>query len=192
MRELEALAKKTLPEKRYLHTLEVEKEVRFISRLVCPEHEEELARAALLHDITKYYTLEEHLALAGDIIDGNDIKSPETLHAKSGAMLAKERGETLWQAIECHTTGKPAMTLPEMALFIADYTEAGRAHTECKKEREALRRALNSGMGANALTESVIRILTNTVSYLQGKEVFIHPRTIDALEYYRGIIRGKK
>ncbi len=192
--ELREYVKKTLPEKRYLHTLAVERETVYLSSLICPEFEEELSRCALLHDLTKYLTLEEHMALS-DSFDENDLKSPETLHAVTGAQKARSMGESMWCTIESHTTGKADMSVFEMIIFIADYIEETRTHPSCIAQRELLHKALegteNKRERIAQLRLSTLRILDSTVSYLKQKDVFIHPRTLDALEYYRTLAEEK-
>ncbi len=186
--EYRLLAQKALPEKRYLHTLEVEKEAVYLAGFFPEEVDTDALRnAALLHDITKYLTLEEHKALTDKELSADDLSSPETLHAKSGAAVARKAGEKYASAIESHTTGKPGMSLPEMILFIADYIEPTRQHKPCRKERELLHQELENGSNPErALNNSLIRILDSTVSYLLGKNTFIHPETIRTLNFYRG------
>ena len=186
--EIIELAKSTLPEKRFLHTLAVEKETRYLSNLLCPEFEKELVHAALLHDITKYLTVEEHIKTACDTLDENDMKSPETLHAKSGAVLVRNMGESLWRTVKYHTTGKPDMSLFEMIIFLADYVEETRIHSSCIKERERLHSelcAVERKERLPVLRHSVERVLDGTVKYLTNKQVFIHPLTLEALDHYR-------
>ena len=101
--ELRDFVKSVVSEKRYRHTLAVEKETRYLVSHLCPEKEEKLARAALLHDITKYLTPEEHAEIIPDLTD-DDKKSPSTLHAKTGGEIARRNGEEMWSAIESHTT----------------------------------------------------------------------------------------
>lgn len=191
--EIYTVLKGSLKEKRLLHTLSVEKETRYLASLLCPEFEDELSKAALLHDCTKYLTQEEHLAmLEGE--EGYDPNAPETLHADSGAVYARNAGIPMWRAIKYHTTGKPDMSLFEMIVFVADYIEEGRTHESCIIERERLHTALNGTERDGRLGElqlSVYRILDATVKYLQSKQVYIHPLTLDALEYYKAL-RGEK
>ncbi len=194
--ELIALIKEVLPEKRFNHTLEVEKEALFLAELICPEFSEELSFASLLHDVTKPLTFEEHKKIIKNLSE-DDLKSPETLHALSGAVRAKELGasEFVSSMIECHTTAKPDMTLCEMILFVADYTEETRTYQSCKEERERLHKELaneeNSEKRKLILKNSVIRILDNTVEYLNNKNSFIHPRTLLALSSIQRTINEK-
>jgi len=188
MTELREYVKGMLPEKRFSHTLAVEKETLYIASHLCPEFAGELCRAALLHDVTKYLPPDEHAKIA-DALTENDIKSPDTLHANSGAVVARKMGEPMWRTVASHTTGKADMSLFEMILFTADYTEETRTHDTCKKERAFLHDAIENARSfaekRRALEEAVKHILENTVSYLKEKNTFIHPRTLDALDFYR-------
>lgn len=182
---LRALAKKELPEKRFLHTLSVEKETRYLADLFCPEFKEELSRAAILHDITKYRNAEEFPDCP---LDQNDIMSPETVHAKTGAIFTRNIGENMWRTVMYHTTGRREMSLFEMIIFLADYVEETRKHTSCIEERQRLHAELETVQRderLSVLQRSVCRVLDSTVKYLTEKQVFIHPLTLDALEYYR-------
>lgn len=194
--ELKAAVKSRLPEKRFLHTLAVERETRYLASMLCPDFEEELARAALLHDVTKYLPEKEQLDMAGDLLTDDDLKSPETLHALTGGIYARRLGEEMWKAVESHTTGREDMSLFEMIIFTADYVEETRTHTACIEERRLLHSRLENcegfGRRKGELTDSVIRILGNTVSYLREKRVFIHPRTLDALDHYRTLKAEEK
>ncbi len=184
--ELLSLVRAMLPEKRFSHTLAVEEEALFLAGELAPEFSDNISRAALLHDVTKYFSMEEHLALCHDV-STEDEKSPETLHALSGAEYAKKmlfESDEVCRMIEKHTTGDSNMTLSEMIVFVADYTEKTRTHASCQKERELLHASLQGSREEKigALKKSVIRILESTVGYLKEKNSFIHPRTILALE----------
>lgn len=186
------LIRERLPEKRFLHTLKVEEEALWLADLLCPEFKSEISRASLLHDVTKRLTVEEHLELKPDLTD-EDLKSPETLHALTGAEFAKKElfeGADVVSMIERHTTAHPDMSLLDMIVFVSDYTEETRTHPACITERERLHRELGESKTRTEkyyiLLDSVIRILENTLSYLERKQSYIHPRTVSALNALRG------
>ena len=196
--EIIALVKEKVKVSRLIHTLGVEEEALFLSSLLAPELSEEISRAALLHDVTKYLTLEEHLKLKPDLTE-NDLKSPATIHALSASAFAKNvlfESDAVSSMIEYHTTGNEKMTIPEMIIFVADYTEKNRNHLSCMTERERLHRELTSSVSKEEryeiLLSSVIRILENTVSYLEEKNSFIHPKTFDALESLKEQLHKEK
>ncbi len=103
-----------------------------------------LETAALLHDITKYYTLKQNK----DIIDKYfeettriyKYYNEKILHAFSAYVLAKEKyniksGEIL-NSILNHTIGRPNMSMYEKVIFISDYIEPNRTYDSCIKVRE--------------------------------------------------------
>lgn len=90
-------------------------------------------RAAILHDCTKYWSLEEHLALCDQHnipLTAMERGSAKLMHAKSGAAMAQyvfEEPEVVSRAIDCHTTGKAHMTVLDKILYVADYVEPNRS-----------------------------------------------------------------
>lgn len=98
-------------------------------------------RAAILHDCTKYYTTDEHLALCRqyDIpLDPIEKGSEKLFHAKTGAALACHvfgEPKEVQAAIFYHTTGKGNMTTLEKILYLADYMEPHRDFPGVEKLR---------------------------------------------------------
>jgi len=94
--------------------------------------ETDAARAALLHDITKALDGPLQLTLCrkyGRILDEFSQANPKTLHALTGAMVARRifgEKEAVVKAIESHTTGKADMNLLEAIIYVADYMEPNR------------------------------------------------------------------
>lgn len=196
--ELVALIKERLSEKRFIHALGVEEEALFLSSLLAPELSDDISRAALLHDVTKHLTLDEHLKLKPDLSE-NDLKSPETIHALTSAVFAEKvlfESAAVSSMIEHHTTANKQMTLSEMIIFVADYIEKNRSYLPCVTERQILHRELTSSVSREEKYEiilrSVIRILENTVSYLTEKNSFIHPKTFDALKSLKEQLHKEK
>lgn len=89
-------------------------------------------RAGILHDITKALTSKEQLQLAEDYqMPMTDFERayPKLLHAKTGAVIAREvfgENEAVCEAIKWHTTAKADMTLLEKIIYLADYMEPNR------------------------------------------------------------------
>ena len=86
--------------------------------------------AGLLHDCAKRYDdatiickCQEH----GIELTEGELRAPAVIHAKLGAWMAEHKyGITdpeVLSAIACHTTGKPAMSLLDKILYVADYIE---------------------------------------------------------------------
>ena len=97
------------------------------------ESVDDAAEAAICHDITKKYPLEEQLRLClsyGIQPDNYEAVSEKLLHAKTGAELAGflfGLSEPVKSAIRWHTTGRPGMSPLEKIMYLADYIEPGRS-----------------------------------------------------------------
>ncbi len=150
--------------------------------------------ASLLHDITKYMNQDELCERYGVALSDSDKKSPQTLHAITGAYYARDVyayyriPDEILSAVERHTVGGKDMTLLESIVFISDYCEETRVHEECIKTREKLLRLLSKatersgdeclGAALTALDYIKCEILGKTVKYLSEKGDFIHPTTV--------------
>ena len=136
---LRTAVKPYLTEKRYAHTLAVEKEAAALARLYLPEKEEALRIAALLHDITKKESTEKQLQMCaefGIMVSEDDVLAPKTFHAKTAAALAERdfpsyANEEICRGIRYHTTGRADMTVFEAIVYLADYIEETRTFADC-------------------------------------------------------------
>lgn len=178
-------------EKRFAHTLAVINEAEYISRkcLFSNEKREKTLLAALLHDITKKFSESEQKEMFRKY--GIDVPaSAPTMHEKTGAYFAREIfgadtvDDEVFSAIYCHTTGKENMSMTDMAVFIADYTEETRKHTACREMREYLHEKcekIDSDRSAEALLRNVtLRIIDNTLCYLLSQKQQIDIGTVKA------------
>ena len=107
--------------------------------------------------------------------------NPFLLHAKVGAWLAKKQygisDLDILNAIQNHTTGRPGMSLLEKIVFIADYMEPGRNHAPNLDE---IRR-----LAFEDLDQTMLKILNDTLEYLDSKNGDVDPMTRKTLEYYK-------
>ena len=139
--------------------------------------------AASMHDSTKG---QEQLPLFsghGVVPDADTLASPAVMHAFTAALELEKRGEkeNIVNAVRYHTTGRPGMTDIEKIVFIADYIEENRQYPDCVRLRNEYLRSRE-----NTNTDDMIKqILQNTVTHLREKGGYIHPLTLDALEYYK-------
>ena len=137
--------------KRLNHTYAVERECRVLGALfsahpilMSQEDVYKLRIAALLHDITKEKSVEEHAALAAQYhIPLSDLEksAPKVLHAKTAPSLARQTineklgccvvDDTVCDAIRTHTTGAAHMSLIGKLLYLADYIEETRTFEDC-------------------------------------------------------------
>lgn len=133
-----------LTEKRYAHTLAVEKEAAALAQIYLPEKEDKLRIAALLHDITKKESVEKQLQMCaefGIMVDEDDILAPKTFHAKTAAALAARcfaayTDEEVCRGIRYHTTGHASMSAFEAIVYLADYIEETRTFADCMTLRQ--------------------------------------------------------
>ena len=95
-------------------------------------NEEDAARAALLHDITKALSPALQLTLCreyGIVLDVFSQENPKTLHALTGSLVAERifgENKAVVEAIRWHTTGKANMSILEKIIYVADYMEPNR------------------------------------------------------------------
>ena len=100
--------------------------------------------AALLHDITKERSTEEHARLCAQFsvpLSDMELRAPKVLHAKSAPPLARRTvnealgayivDDAICDAIRTHTTGGEHMSLMGKLLYLADYIEDTRTFDDC-------------------------------------------------------------
>ena len=133
--ELTAIRKKLekkLKEERYIHTLGV----MYTAASMAMRHGADVQKAmtaGLLHDCGKYCDVNEQILLCRKHhikLSDAELEVPALIHARLGAYFAEyEYGITdseILDAITYHTTGRPAMTMIEKIVYLADYIEPGR------------------------------------------------------------------
>ncbi len=180
LEQLQEQVKKQLPPTRYEHTLGVVR----TSEILAQKYQvllESAQVAALLHDIAKYLPNNE---LKEKLIVANEMEylsySPLVWHAPVGAIIAQKFygiiDQEILNAIKYHTTGRPAMTILEKIIFLADYIEPSRTQPGVDEIRN---------LACQDLNKAVAKTLANTIAYLKQKSsADIHPDTMAAYEYY--------
>ena len=140
--------------------------------------------AGLLHDCAKGFPESAIITLCNSFqipISDVERKNPGLLHAKLGARLAeREYGITdsyITDAIACHTTGRPNMTLLDKIIYVADYMEPNRCEAPNLDE---IRR-----LAKHNLDECLYAILKATLAYLETKKDIIDPMTAQTYLYYK-------
>lgn len=185
LKKMQHKLKKHLDESRFEHTLGVRyTSAALAMRYSCSMEKAEVA--GLLHDCAKCMTDEKKLKICKkhDLeVRPVELENPFLLHAKAGACLAKEKyeveDEDILGAITYHTTGKPAMSLLEKIVFVADYIEP---HRSSAPNLEEIRR-----LAFEDLDEAVYVILRDTLHYLGNKSKETDPMTRISYEYYRDL-----
>lgn len=131
--------KNEMGEKRYFHTLEVEKMAIRLGEIYAKDQIPTLRAAALLHDITKERTTEEHIAIceaAGLLVLEAERKSPKMFHSKTAALIIPEKypefaTQEIITAVRYHTTGRADMSICEKIIYLADYIDMSRTFEDC-------------------------------------------------------------
>lgn len=186
-----------VPKKRLKHIFGTEEEALRLALIydLSPEDAEKLRTAALLHDITKYYTAEEHVSYLESIgvsVDPDAIKSEKTLHQLSGAYKARELfsdivDEGVFNAIRYHTTGRADMSMLEKLMYLADYIEPTRTFSDCVVLRDHFYEKINNGEDKDeVLLGTMIMSLEMTIKDLIESGHAVHSDTLKALEFLKG------
>lgn len=145
------------------------------------ENEALAAEAGILHDMTKRWSGEEQLRYCdenGILLDEVERRSPQLLHARTGAVEAKRlfgACDAVCEAIRWHTTGKPEMSLLEKILYLADVIEETRDYPGVEQLRALCFTDLDRAMAMAA--ESCLEHVRE-----QGLEA--HTDTVRAYRWY--------
>lgn len=180
--DLRAVSYSMIRAKRIAHVQGTEQEAASLARR-WGANEVHARRAAILHDCTKYLTLEEQLLLCEKYhvkLDNMERVAVKLLHSKTGAALAEHlfgEEEEICQAICWHTTGKAGMSLLEKILYIADYMEPTRDFEGVERLRKLAYQDLDAAvlLGTEMTIEEMVRY---------GNP--IHPNTLAARDYLKG------
>lgn len=188
-KKIKKYLKKHLTKDRYVHTLGVASiavamAMRYNPDTATSEFMEKAELAGLLHDCAKCMDNDKKIKLC----DENHIpytrfekKHPYLLHGKVGAFIAKDKfditDEDILQAITWHTTGRPNMSLLEKIVFIADYIEPSRHPVP---ELDQIRQ-----LAFIDIDDTMVKILSNTLKYLETKGYPIYEMTQITYDSYR-------
>lgn len=175
------LARK-LDEERYMHTLGVEYTAASLAmRYGCNIMKARLA--GLLHDCAKGIDKSEYIEICEKYnitVNEAEHKNPGLLHAKLGGFFAMKKyhvtDNEIIDAIICHTTGKPDMSLLEKIVYVADYIEPGRRELNDIDEIRAL--------AFTDLDKALLMILKATVDHIRTKGYAIDPLTEKTCQFY--------
>lgn len=179
--ELRCVALSMLKPKRVPHVLGTEETAAKLA-MRWGVDEETARRAALLHDCTKLFSREQHLAFCRQYnreVDAVELQEEQLLHAKTGAIIAQEVfgvGDDIYQAILYHTTGKADMTTLQKIIYLADYIEPTRSFCDLT----ALRALAMEDLDAAMLTA-----FTMAVDNLERKGGVVHPNSIHARDFLK-------
>ena len=197
---LRNVIKERLSDKRYLHTLGVEKLARRLGSVLLPDKVEELCVAALLHDVAKEMTYEEHVSLLQNSTveyTDEDLTVRPALHSIVAVPLIisdfKEYATAdVCSAVANHTLGAPNMSLFDEIIFISDYAEEGRTYRVCVEVRDylfdSIRKENSVEENVNALHTASLKSIISTVDSISKRKEMINSRTLMTKRYLEDII----
>lgn len=184
--ELCAALKKKLDPARYEHSLGVAYTACNLFLSHGHGSTEELSRvytAGLLHDCAKCLDEEKrdkYIRKYNVELTEMEKQHPFLIHAKLGAVLAKEKygvtDEEIISSIRWHTTGCAGMSFMEAVIFSADFIEPNRKQLLCYEEIRPLI--------YKDLDKAVYLILKHTLAHLENKGQPVEEHTLEAYEYY--------
>ncbi|MCR5031677.1 MAG: bis(5'-nucleosyl)-tetraphosphatase (symmetrical) YqeK [Lachnospiraceae bacterium] len=183
--------RKALDAHRYEHTLGVAYTAAMMAEIF-GEDSEKAKLAGFLHDCAKCIPDNKKISLckkAGFLISETELQNPSLLHGKAGSILAKDKygidDPDILNAIIYHTTGRPGMSLLEKIIFVADYVEPGR------KDHPGMHLDEVRTLAMTDLDQAVIRILGDTLRYLEGSSKPIDETTQKTYDHYIQTIKGQ-
>lgn len=188
--KMERKLKKYLDEDRFQHTLGV----MYTAAALAMAYRQNIPQAqvaGLLHDCAKCVPAKKKLKFCKEYhipVTEFEVAHPFLLHAKVGALIAKEKygidDPAILNAITWHTTGKPEMSTLEKIIYIADYIEPAR--NKAPRLEEIRRLAFQD------LDQCMYEILSDSLAYLQEHPEDIDTATVQAYEYYRKLMNNSK
>ena len=189
-----------ISQKRYQHTLCVEKMAIKICDFFPSLDKSEISAAALLHDISKEYSEADQLALAKEnniTLTADDLATPAALHSVTAqAVIIKEFPsfvtDNVISAVTHHTLGHPQMSLFDSVIFISDYAEESRTYPACIKVRDELLSGLANSSNPEqmllALRKAIVDALSFTIDAISEKGNHLHITTLKTRDAFMKII----
>lgn len=181
-----------MSEKRYRHTLGVERMVIRLGELYLPTKIPTLRAAALLHDTTKELSITEQISLCekyGLPVSAMDRLVPKTFHARTAAAQIPDKypefaDEEIVSCVRWHTTGRVGMRLTEKLVYLADYIDDTRQFQDCVLLRryffDADPFSLNESERALLLRNTLIYSYDLTIRGLLDEGSPVSPDTMEA------------
>jgi predicted HD superfamily hydrolase involved in NAD metabolism len=185
-RKLRKSLSKTLDAKRFEHTLGVAYTAAALA--MCYGADIRTAEiAGLLHDCARGLSDERMLSLCDKHnISVSDLerRNPYLLHAKVGGYLAMEeyhvKDQVVIKAILNHLTGRPAMSIMEKIVYVADYIEPSRKFAP---HLDMIRKEAFSD-----LDRAILDITQDTIQYVADTNRELDPATILTRDYYQNLL----
>lgn len=171
--EWEARVRLMVRPKRYAHVCRVAGLAYQIAlgNHLSPAEAEAAYAAGILHDIARDLPDSELLRLAPPECE-IDERHPMALHGRAARTLLERWGysdQQVLEAVEDHTTGPRSDNRVAACVYVADVSEPGRGVNEDIRE-----------LALRDLSAALNRAIVSKVTYLQGRDIPVHPRTLQA------------
>ena len=186
--EMKQKLAKYLDQERYDHTMGV----MYTAAAMAMRYDADLEMAlvaGLLHDCAKCIPAAKKIELCESnniYISDAERQNPGLLHSKLGAFIAKTKydidDEAILDSITYHTTGRPAMTLLDKIVYIADFIEPNR--------NEAPNLARMRKLAFEDIDKCLYEMLEDSLAYLKTRSFVIDPMTEQTYIYYRNEWKG--
>lgn len=180
--EIKERLEQNLDPNRYEHTIAVMYTAANLAMLYDYSLEKAML-AGLLHDCAKCISNIDKIKICAEhniSISEVEQQNPSLLHAKAGAIIAKEEyhiiDSEILHAISIHTTGEPNMNILDKIIFIADYIEPNRSM--------APNLAYIRKLAYQDINACLKKILEDTLAYLKQKNGIIDSKTELTYQYY--------
>ncbi|MCH3949684.1 MAG: bis(5'-nucleosyl)-tetraphosphatase (symmetrical) YqeK [Acidaminococcus sp.] len=179
---MEKKLEKSLQPKRFHHCTAVRDTAIILAKRYGADVEK-AAIAGLIHDCARKIPTKDFIEVCtklGIPMDDVERHQPILLHAKLGVHFAKEDfGVTdpeILDAIRYHTTGKAHMSLLDKVIYLADLLEPHRDFATVDDMRKQAEKSLDG---------TLLSAYENTMNYLLGQDLLIHP---DCLAGYNELV----
>ena len=187
--QMDLLLKQSLKPGRYVHSVNTMKEAVSLAQRY-GEDKDMAAIAGLLHDCAKdlrdWETL-DYCWTHGIMLNEVEKKQVFLMHGAVGAIIAQEKygveNEAILNAIKYHTTGYSEMSMMDKIIFLADYIEPGRTHSEVDNARK---------LAYEDIDRALISSFDSIINYVIHQKGLIHPYTIEARNKLLMYISEKK
>ena len=187
--ELKEKIKLRMSEKRFSHTLGVERCARTLAEALIPDRISEARAAALLHDVSKEIAREEQIKLLEDNkfeLTNEDINTEGVIHSFTAPIVISRdfkmfATQDVLSSTLKHTVGDSEMSIFDKIIFISDYAEDTRRYESCIRVRELLFDgfdALSYADKLKRLDEACIAAIDGTCEALRKSGNHINSRMI--------------
>lgn len=178
-----------LSERRYNHTLEVEKMAVLLAAYCLPEKSDEISAAALLHDITKELSPQCQLKIlekAGCALSADEINLLDVIHSFTAPYVVRDdfpdfATDEILSAISKHTLGDADMSVFDKIIFLADFIEQSRLYPDSISTRRFVLDTMKPGAideNIAVLNRACIMEIDSTIAHLVKNGKPLNKKTV--------------